>query len=254
MRMPDTTLILSGETEDDFLNDPRPFVEGGDTFAWARRFWSASRRSPPAQRADWLQRHLEPEGLPGAPRAADAGVATSRSHVRRHPRGAVHVLHARTKDGRLPAPIKDWEIIEVTAEAAHSLGCNTLCLEPGVVIIGAEHKRLIKEIEKRKVQVVAVPLTNPRSLAAASAARPTRCSEKPESPIRSSTSCKSVRPGTLRFRPSAEFDCAKRCLDAFYQMGRCRDLRDRDVRLTSTSAVGTEDRSCLDGVRGQGSL
>jgi hypothetical protein len=32
VRMPDTTPILSGETDDDFLNDPRPFVEGGDTF------------------------------------------------------------------------------------------------------------------------------------------------------------------------------------------------------------------------------
>ncbi len=32
VRMPDTTPILSGETEDEFLNDPRPFLEGGDTF------------------------------------------------------------------------------------------------------------------------------------------------------------------------------------------------------------------------------
>ena len=68
------------------------------------------------------------------------------------------------KEGRLPALIKDWEIIEATAEEAHSLGCNTLCLEPGVVIIGAERKRLIKEIEKRKVQVVAVPFDKPSEL------------------------------------------------------------------------------------------
>ena len=32
------------------------------------------------------------------------------------------------KEGQLPKPIKDWEIIEATAEEAHSLGCNTLCL------------------------------------------------------------------------------------------------------------------------------
>src|SRR5436190_1001026 len=32
VRMPDTTPILSGESDDEFLNDPRPFLEGGDTF------------------------------------------------------------------------------------------------------------------------------------------------------------------------------------------------------------------------------
>ena len=68
------------------------------------------------------------------------------------------------KEGRLPAPIKDWEVIEATAEEAHSLGCNTLCLEPGAVLIGAEHKRLIKEIEKRKVRVVPVPFDKPSEL------------------------------------------------------------------------------------------
>ena len=68
------------------------------------------------------------------------------------------------RPSELPAPIKDWEVIEATAEEAHSLGCNTLCLEPGAVIIGAEHKRLIKEIEKREVLVVAVPFYKPLEL------------------------------------------------------------------------------------------
>jgi N-dimethylarginine dimethylaminohydrolase len=68
------------------------------------------------------------------------------------------------KEGQLPAPVKDWEVIEATAEEAHSLGCNTICLEPGVVIIGAEHKRLIREIEKRGVLVVAIPFDKPSEL------------------------------------------------------------------------------------------
>jgi N-dimethylarginine dimethylaminohydrolase len=58
------------------------------------------------------------------------------------------------KEGRLPEPIEDSKVIEATAEEAHFLGCNTLCLEPGVVVIGAEHKRLIKEIEKRGARIV----------------------------------------------------------------------------------------------------
>jgi glycine amidinotransferase len=44
------------------------------------------------------------------------------------------------------------------------VGCNTLCLEPGAVLIGAEHKRLIREIEKRGVRVVAVPFDKPSEL------------------------------------------------------------------------------------------
>ena len=78
------------------------------------------------------------------------------------------------KEGKLPAPIEDWEVIEATAEEAHSLGCNTLCLEPGAVIIGAKHKRLIKEIEKRGVNVVPVPFDKPSELGGA-----IRCSTHP---------------------------------------------------------------------------
>ena len=44
----------------------------------------------------------------------------------------------------------------------------------GVVAIGAEHKRLIKEIEKRRVQVVAVPFEKPSELGGA-----IRCSTHP---------------------------------------------------------------------------
>jgi glycine amidinotransferase len=63
VRMPDTTPILTGETEDDFLNDPRPFIEGGDTFVLGKDILVgfSSLASSPAG-ADWLQRHLGPEG------------------------------------------------------------------------------------------------------------------------------------------------------------------------------------------------
>jgi N-dimethylarginine dimethylaminohydrolase len=68
------------------------------------------------------------------------------------------------KDGRLPPPIKDWEVIEATAEEAHTLGCNTVCLEPGVVLIGAEHRRLVTEIERRGASAVPVPFDKPSEI------------------------------------------------------------------------------------------
>jgi N-dimethylarginine dimethylaminohydrolase len=181
VRMPDTTPILSGETEDEFLNDPRPFLEGGDTFVLGKDILVgfSSLGSSPAGAA-WLQRYLEPDGY----RVHLVPLTTEWLHldcmfaiVRE---GLCMCFTGGLKDGQLPGPVKDWEIIEATAEEAHTLGCNTICLEPGVVIIGAEHKRLIREIEKRGVQIVPVPSTSPRSSAAASAARRTRCFGKRE--------------------------------------------------------------------------
>ncbi len=98
VRMPDTTPILTGETEDDFLNDPRPFVEGGDTFVLGKDILVgfSSLASSPAGAA-WLQRHLEPEGyrvhlVPLMPEwlHLDCMFAVIQD-------GAVHVLHARTQ-------------------------------------------------------------------------------------------------------------------------------------------------------------
>jgi len=58
----------------------------------------------------------------------------------------------------LPDPVKDWKIIPATSEEAHSLGCNTVCLEENVVLIGAEHKRLIKELKNERAEVVSTPM------------------------------------------------------------------------------------------------
>ena len=156
--MPDTTPILSGETEDQFLNDPRPFLEGGDTFVLGGDIlvgFSSLATSPAG--AAWLQRYLEPDGyrVHLVPLTADWLHLDCMFAVIRE--GLCMCFMPGLRQGQLPKPIEDWEIIEATAEEAHSLGCNTLCLEPGVVIIGAEHKRLIGEIEQRQVQVIPVP-------------------------------------------------------------------------------------------------
>jgi N-dimethylarginine dimethylaminohydrolase len=162
--MPDTTPILSGRTEAEFLNDPRPFLEGGDTFLLGKHILvgSSSLGSSPAGAA-WLQRYLEPEGY----RVHLVPLTTEWLHldcmlavVRE---GLCMCFMPGLKEGQLPS-VRDWEVIEATAEEAHTLGCNTICLEPGVVIIGAEHKRLIREIEKRGVSVVTVPFDKPSEL------------------------------------------------------------------------------------------
>jgi glycine amidinotransferase len=165
VRMPDVTPILPGETEEAFVNDPRPFLEGGDTFVLGKDILVgfSSLGSSPAGAA-WLQRYLEPEGYQVhlVPLKAEWLHLDCMFAIVRE--GLCMCFSPGLKEGKLPEPVKDWEVIEATAEEAHSLGCNTICLEPGVVIIGAEHKRLIEELERRGVQVIAVPFDKPSEI------------------------------------------------------------------------------------------
>jgi N-dimethylarginine dimethylaminohydrolase len=162
VRMPDTTPTLPGEKEEDFLNDPRPFLEGGDTFVMGKDILVgfSSLASSPAGIA-WLQRYLNPEGY----RVHLVPLTTEWLHldcIFAVIREGLCLCHVQgLKEGRLPDPIKDWGVIEATAEEAHALGCNTLCLESGVVIIGAEHQRLIQQIKMRGGTVIAVPFDRP---------------------------------------------------------------------------------------------
>jgi len=162
VRMPDTTSILPGKTDADFLADPRPFLEGGDTFVMGKDILVgfSSLGSSPAG-VEWLQRYLAPEGyrVHLVPLTAEWLHLDCIFAVIRE--GLCMCSLQGLREQRLPAPIQDWEVIEATAEEAHALGCNTLCLEPGMVIIGAEHRRLISEIEKRGAGVLPVPFDAP---------------------------------------------------------------------------------------------
>lgn len=98
VRMPDTTPILSGETEGEFLNDPRPFLEGGDTFVLGKDILIGVFVLSLQPRRCGLAAAVPGTGrLSGPPRAADDRVAPPGLHVRRPPRGTVHVLYARTE-------------------------------------------------------------------------------------------------------------------------------------------------------------
>src|SRR5262249_41498049 len=162
IRMPETTPILPGKTEVDFVTDPRPFLEGGDTFVMGKDILVgfSSLGSSPAG-VEWLRRYLAPEGyrvhlvpLTTEWLHLDCVFAVIRAGL------CICLMHG-LQEGRLPKVVRDWEVIEATADEAHALGCNTLCLEPGVVIIGAEHRRLIKEIEKHGATVLPVPFDMP---------------------------------------------------------------------------------------------
>jgi glycine amidinotransferase len=175
VRMPEATAVLPGETDDDFLRDPRPFLEGGDTFVIGKDvlIGFSSLASSPAGAA-WLQQYLRPDGY----RVHLVPLTTEWLHldcifaVIRE--GLCLCYRPGLVGGRLPEPVADWEVIDATAEEAHTLGCNTICLEPGVVVIGAEHRRLITEIEKRDATTIPIPFDKASELGGA-----IRCSTHP---------------------------------------------------------------------------
>jgi N-dimethylarginine dimethylaminohydrolase len=158
IRMPTTTPVLSGTTPEDFLNDPRPFLEGGDTFLMNKDILvGCSSLASSRAGVAWLQRYLGAEGY----RVHLVPLTTEWLHL--------DCIFAIIREGlcmcyrdgfqtsRLPTLLKDWEVIEATAAEAQALGCNTLCLAPNVVVIGAEHHRLIKAIEQHGGEVIPVP-------------------------------------------------------------------------------------------------
>ena len=57
----------------------------------------------------------------------------------------------------LPEYFKGWEVIEASAEEAHHLGVNTMCLEENKVLIGTEFGRIIDELKKHGADVLTTP-------------------------------------------------------------------------------------------------
>ncbi len=175
VRMPDVTPVLTGQTDEDFLLDPRPFIEGGDTFVLGKDILVgfSSLASSPAG-VSWLQRYLKPEGyrVHLVPLTSEWLHLDCAFSVLRE--GLCMCFMGSLKEGRLPDVLSGWEVIEATADEAHALGCNTICLDPNTIIIGAEHKRLIREIEKRGMNVLPTPFDMPSALGGA-----IRCSTHP---------------------------------------------------------------------------
>ena len=175
VRMPAVSPYLPSGLAADFRDDPRPFIEGGDTFILGKDILVgfSSLASSPAG-VEWLQHYLEPEGyqvhmVPLTPEWLHLDCAFT---VLRE--GLCMCYTGAFLSGTLPEVIRDWEVIEATREEAGAMGTNTITLNPDTVIIGAEHKRLIAEIEKRGMNVLPTPFDQPSELGGA-----IRCSTHP---------------------------------------------------------------------------
>lgn len=162
IRMPTVTPFFSEKIKlnQDFLQDPRLFLEGGDTFILGKDILvgCSSLASSPSG-INWLQNYLgekwnvhkvkiKPKWI-----HLDCIFSVIREGL------CMCCLEALDQD--IPDPIKNWDIIKVTIEESHHMGTNTLCIEPGVVLIGSEHERLITEIKNYNATAIPIPFDQP---------------------------------------------------------------------------------------------
>jgi len=148
--MPEPVPVKPTPTSD----GPGPFLEGGDIFVLDKDILVGnSGLASDKAGIEWLQRYLGPEGY----KVHEVPLQENWLHldcIFAVIRPGLCMCDTSGLKGGLPAPVKDWEVIKATPEEAHALGCNTVCLQENSVLIAEEHTRLIKELEKRKANVV----------------------------------------------------------------------------------------------------
>ncbi|MGO1973673.1 MAG: dimethylarginine dimethylaminohydrolase family protein [Propionibacteriaceae bacterium] len=140
------------ELDRDVPEQPGPFLEGGDVFVLDDEVLVGhSGLASNTAGLDWLRRHFE--GL----RFHQVRLQHQWLHldcVLAVVRPGLAICHREGFLDGLPEPIADWEIIDATADEAHVMGCNTVCVAPNRVVIPNEHTRLIEELVKRDVEIV----------------------------------------------------------------------------------------------------
>lgn len=140
------------ELHRDVPEEPGPFLEGGDVFVLDNTVLvGTSGLASNKAGVDWLRRQFD--GL----RFHEVRLQHHWLHldcVLAVVRPGLAICHREAFLDGLPEPIADWEIIEATAQEAHVMGCNTVCVEQNKVIIPNEHTRLIDELVKRDVEIV----------------------------------------------------------------------------------------------------
>jgi glycine amidinotransferase len=148
----------SAEMDPDWEHDPRLFLEGGDVYHVGRDVlvgMSYLATSPAGFR--WLAEALEPWGF----RLWPAYLAPDWEHtdyvlglIRE---GLAVAYLPGFKDGRLPSPILDWDVVELTRDETDTLrGSNGLALGDNAYLVPAGSRRLERALERKGVEVIPV--------------------------------------------------------------------------------------------------
>lgn len=142
------------------FDGPGPFLEGGDIFIMDKNiFIGNSGLASNTSGIQWLNNTLKPEDYT----IHEIPIKKNWLHldcILSIIKPGLCICYLEGLLNGLPEFLTDWDIIPATFKEAHALGCNTICLDANKVLIGAEHVRLINELERIGVEVVSVPMEN----------------------------------------------------------------------------------------------
>jgi glycine amidinotransferase len=140
-----------------------PFLEGGDVLLNGRQVYvGMSGCASDMAGIDWLEvllgrdYRVVPVALRSNVQHLDSALALVKP-------GLLMWCPSRLIDG-LPMALRDWDKIEISVEEAERLATNILVLEEGRILLDVGNERVIGELEKRKVEVIATAFDGPIAL------------------------------------------------------------------------------------------
>jgi N-dimethylarginine dimethylaminohydrolase len=133
-----------------------PFLEGGDIIVVGQDVLCGNTDlTSNAAGSAWLGRYLEPFGYRVHP-VPVTGVWLHLLGVMCVLREGLAMAYLPAIGGRLPAPIADWEVIEVTEEEARMLATVGMNLDARRHIIDARLERVIGELERFGIEPIPI--------------------------------------------------------------------------------------------------
>jgi N-dimethylarginine dimethylaminohydrolase len=136
---------------------PGPFLEGGDIFICGRDVIVGQHDlCSDAAGIRWLARYLAPHGYRVHPMPLQGGLLHGLGVLCLIREGLLLAYLPALVEG-LPAPVKDWEVIELSADEARSFATVGVSIDEKTLLIEASNKRVMDELDKRGVEPVPLP-------------------------------------------------------------------------------------------------
>ncbi len=150
--------------DDNLEADERPFLEGGDVFSLGSAgvlvTMSYMATSPTGYR--WLADTLAPDGIEVWP-AYTTEIYEHGDYMFRSVREGLCIAHLNGfRDGLLPSPCTDWDVVALTQqEANEGFAANGLVLRENVLLMPAGNRRVTRSLKRKGVDVIEIPFDGP---------------------------------------------------------------------------------------------
>ena len=138
----------------EFGEGPGPFLEGGDIIVQGRDVIVGQGEVCSNQAgANWLARYLAPYGYRVHPMAID-GLWLHALGVMCLLREGLLMAYLPALTQGLPAPFRDWEVIEITEQECLTLATVGISLDSQRYMINHRHNRIMEELDKRGIEPI----------------------------------------------------------------------------------------------------